>query len=351
MDAIKNKFHQDLANLRKLIEFYDIENRLLSDWNLTQKIPEVEYLAELVNKFTDFNLEKRVFNYNSVIISLYGFFEKFIEDCLIAYVLALNELVENYNSLPELVRTSHYRLSLAILNKMDQDRYRGGYTKESVIKNLYECITLHESYQLNSEAFSQHSANFRQQVIDQSFTYIGLEKISAVLLKDSIFYNYLLHKLQKTDVSEISFDEAYFELNDLAERRNEVAHGVPSSILSSPILLDYIVYFEYYAVAMVVTLQKNLDIIHLEEYGKRLGEITDVFKNGTVVCFTTNNVEIKVGDILVGKNEHGIVKGFIKSIQIDDEFVTSIAGGDSEIGVELDAKFKKTHQLFLISSN
>ncbi|MBK9283822.1 MAG: hypothetical protein IPM51_05820 [Sphingobacteriaceae bacterium] len=349
MDVIRIKFHQEILDLRNLILFYEAEFKLHDTFMDTPTTKEELLILELSETLKKFKLSKLQYNYNSIIISLYGSFERFIENCLITYVDNLNNLVNSYKNLPESILKNHFTLSLSLLNKIEQPKYGGPLTKEDVIKNLHTCININEGYQLNKDAFAQHTANFRLQVVEESFSHIGINQISQKVLKVESFINYSNTKLGLSESSELIPNESFQILNDLAEYRNYVAHGITSEIIKNDILIDYLDFFEAYSSALIEVLRKDLLYRELEATGIELGEITDVFKDGKVVCFKTNNQIINKGDVLIGKNKERISKATITKIKLNDKEFDSIDDKDNyEIGAEINDSFKKNYKIYLL---
>ena len=349
MDVIKIKFHQEIDDLRNLILFYEAELKLHDTFKTAPHTKEEILILELSETIKRFKLSKLQFNYNSIIISLYGSFERFIENCLITYIDNLNHLINSYKNLPESILKNHFALSLSLLNKIEQPKYAGPLTKEDVIKNLHTCININEGYQLNKDAFAQHSANFRMQVIEETFSHIGINQICQQILKTDSFKNYSNSKLGLSADSELVPNESFQILNDLAEYRNYVAHGITSEIIKNDILIEYLDFFEVYSISLIDILRKDLLFRELEASGIKLGELTNIYKDGKVVCFKTNNQAINKGDVLIGKNKKIIVKASISKIKLNDNEVETIDDKDNyEIGAEISDSFKKNFKIYLI---
>jgi len=349
MIAIRDKFNQEILDLEKLINFYDLENKLLDSFNQDPKTKEELVINELSNTLKSFKISKRQFNYNSIIISLYGSFERFIENCLISYVDELNILIKAYKDLPDSITKQHFILSLSLLNKIEQPRYNGPLRKEDIIRNLHTCVNTLNDYQLNKDAFTQHTANFRLGVIDEVFSQIGVNQISQKILKISSFSDFIHENLGLGDNSELNINECFQILNDLAEYRNYVAHGVTSELIENNILREYLIFFKHYSFSLIEVLNSNLLHRELEEKGKELGEITDVYQNGKVICFMTKNKSLKIGDNILGKNADKIVKASIKKIKLDGDEIEMIDNNNNyEIGIEIDSQMKKNFKLYLI---
>ena len=235
------------------------------------------------------------------------------------------------------------------MNKVEQPKYNGPLRKEDIIKNLHTCLNTVNDYELNKDAFSQHSANFRLQVIDETFSQVGIKQISTKILKIKSFKEYIASKLGVSEDRKLKVNESFQILNELAELRNFVAHGVSSSIIQNNILLDYLVFFRKYTSSLVEVLNNNLLHFEIEENSIELGEITDVFRDGEIICLNTKNTSINIGDKIIGKNEHNIIKTTIKGIKFNDVDIERIDSNENyEIGINVEDKIKRNYKIYLV---
>lgn len=351
MDSVLKDFHDELGEIKKLIEFYELEKKLMQNF-LNSGSDNDLILIQFSEKLKDFRLSKLKYNYNSVIISLYGSFEKFIENSIVGYIEEINEIIEEYKKLPEIITKNHLLLSLSLINKIEQVKYNGPLRKELVIENLHTCINTLDEYKLNKEAFSQHSANFRIQVIDENFKQIDVVELSKKILKEQCFKTYLINcKGVSSESTNLSIKENLKPINELAELRNYVAHGVDSDIMDNQILLDYVEFFKYYSQSVIKILEENLLFRKVEFHGLKLGHITDVFKGGQIVCFATNGHKIFRGQKIIGINSVNIKTSIIKSIHVDDEEKDFVEGDNIEIGIEIEEKFGKNFNLYVLNED
>ncbi|SFF30536.1 MAE_28990/MAE_18760 family HEPN-like nuclease [Sunxiuqinia elliptica] len=343
MDNVKSQFISELNSLEKLVDFYN------SEFNLLRINAEgCDSLTEFKTDFHEFYSQKKIFNYNSLIISLYGYFEKFIENILVEYIDKINIIFNRYSSLPEPIVKNHLRLSLELIEKTQNSRYSGSLNKEGIIKNLHECINVNENYQLNKEAFSQHSANFRLQVVDEIFSRVGIESISNRIRKVPEFVNYIKDKYEVAEIQELGNDEINTILNDLAERRNEVAHGVPSQILSNDIIIDYIEYFDHLSNALIEVVNKSIYTLDVEQNCVLINDIRNTYRNGEVICLDSNNLRFSNGDVIYGVNSDTICKSKILNIQrVDVDIETTDETENYEVGLLIDKPFKKNYKVYI----
>ena len=348
MKSVLIEFKLQLEDIKRLIQFYELEKKLSQEFTFTTSNNDI-LLNEFAEKIKEFRLSKLKFNYNSIIISLYGIFERFIENSIVSYIEKINNIIVEYNNLPEVITKQHMLLSLTLLNKIEQPKYNGPLRKEIIIQNLHTCINTLDNYQLNKEAFAQHTANFRTQVIDESFNQIGIKNLSSKILKTNIFRDYLIDvKGFNSESDELLMIENLQILNDLAELRNYVAHGIENEILDNTLLLDFVDFFDVYSKGLIEVCLENLLYREVENKGLKLGAITDVFNDGKIVCFYTNGVKITKGQIIIGKNSKTIRSSKINNIRINEVDVDTTNDDNVEVGIEIENKFIDNFELFVI---
>ncbi len=346
MNSIKAQFIEEMHSLEQLVHFFNKEQELLKSNETSSEI-----LAQFKIGFSSFYSQKKIFNYNSLIISLYGFFEKFIENILIEYVDKINSIYLTYNKLPEIISKNHLKLSLELLDKVQNPRYTGPLNKEIVIQRLHECVNVNENFQLNKEAFSQHSANFRLKVIDEIFGRVGIESMSTQTKKNKLLIEFIKNKYEMSDISELSNDDVHNIMNDLAERRNEVSHGVPSQILSNEILIEYIRYFKVLAESIIEVVYKNVRRLNVSENAIFVSDITDCYRGGNIVCFNTCKNKFTKGDFIYGVNDDSIIISQINNIQLNGKDISETDDTmDYEIGVLLEKPFKRNLKIYKINA-
>lgn len=342
MNSVLLQFHSQLVELAKLLNYYEMEKQLNEESILDDADPGKALLFRLSQQFKSFSVSKREFNYNSLIISLYGYFERFIEEIIIDYAYQLNAAVKLYSKLPIRIAEKHYALSLELLGKLDQARYAGRINKEGIIEKLHACLSDAEGYKFIIDALTQHSANFKTEVIDKCFTNLDIIGINSEILKDGVFNQYTRERLNLGVTDMLSTEAAFEIINDLAQRRNDVAHGVSGDILQSTIILDYITFFHFYTDALVRVCNESLAKYVMDEEIEPLGEIKELFNNGLSPCLNTKGVAVKIGDTLTAVSAVKTTKLKILEIRVDNKPVEEISEGDDQyIGLLLDMKVKK----------
>lgn len=296
------------------------------------------------------NPNKKIFDYKLAILILYGSFENYVESIISQYILKLNATVDSFLKLPKQIQSRHTELSAKLMGLVC-----AGYNKyeqinnADVVKRLYSCYTTPQDYKLNIAAFTQHSSNLRINIIRELFAGIGILSIDKSISKNPEFIEYLKKINPEFCIMlESKNDTVYREncfqlLNDLVERRNDIAHGVDDAddnILSTDVLLEYADYIVALANAIYSVVFEEYAKIAVFSQGKNtfcLGNPIQIFDN-RIVCFNNKYCEISVGDTIVGVNIHEKVLhgiGHIESLQVNRESMNYIS---SEASVDFGAR-------------
>jgi hypothetical protein len=345
-------FKERLAALRHYIDGLEIESELLSA-TIESDTPSPE---SIVVKFQEhlvpFISQVRIFNYNSIVISLYGFFEQFIESMLRNYIDYLNEIVPKFSELPDSIKQNHTELSFEQIKRIKSSRYRGDFTETEIILSLHTCVNDADNYQVNAEAFVHHTANFRTDVIQESFTQVGVENISRRVLECTGFQDYLKTVNPDRDVENIKIDEAFFYLDDLAERRNEVAHGAPSEMLNNTRFLDYITFFEAYGLALYEVVYESTLPYIVKHHGIELGPPIAVY-NSKIVGISVSNRTVQVGDLLIAQTANTArpyLASEIQSLHVDKTAYKEVPANPDgvDIGMRVTFNAKDNQSFFLV---
>lgn len=294
------------------------------------------------------NPYKKIFDYKLAILILYGAFENYIESIISQYILKLNAAVDSFSKLPKQIQSHHTELSAKLISFIcaGHSKYEQ-VDSADIIKRLHSCYSTPLNYQLNVAAFTQHSSNLRINTIRELFSGIGISGIDTSITKNSEFESYLKKTnpefciMSESKNNTLYRDGCFWLLDDLVERRNDIAHGVDDAddnILSTDVLIEYADY--------VVALSKAIYSIMVEEYAKAtifsqgnniscLGTPIKVFDN-RIVCFNNKYKKISVGDTIAGVNTCKRVRvGHIESLQIDSKPAEYIS---PDISVDFGAK-------------
>ena len=112
-------------------------------------------------------------------ILLYGLFEQYVEELIVAYLLELEHTVPNFGDMPEKIKKSHTELSAQLLLNSQLDKYRDRCNVSDVVQRMHLCVN-GENFRLNTLAFIDHKSNFRIESLNQFFASVGISGISAL---------------------------------------------------------------------------------------------------------------------------------------------------------------------------
>ena len=313
-----------------------------------------EQIRKLLNTLKEhdrsFRTDKRIFEYKASIISLYGLLEKYVELWIKEYLDSLSNVVPEYNKIDQKIRDNHFELSLKLINTIttrETAKYQH-LTKEEVLKKLNDCIVNPSKYQINTDAFVLLSGNLKHNKIVELFNKLNLD-LNDELLKNEELKNEI--GLNQNTISRIEKDILYNKINDLVERRNQIAHGSEEvdDILSISELEPYIQFLEKYCQAIFQTLFEQViknESIHTFQ---KVENVIKIFGN-KVLAFAIENYTIKVGDMLIIQTKEGrFYKKPILTIELNNQREPEFTITEkTKIAVSVDYKIKDNHTFYII---
>jgi len=317
---------------------------------------------------------RKKFNYSAIVILLYGYFENFIERIAKQYVKEIAGLAESFEQLPERIRKNHFSKSIELSQKLSLDKYKGLTTQDQIIANLFSCQNIQsKNFTLNVESYSMHTANVRCEIIDAVFTDVGVEKINQKIIDEPNFSKYLRDndvEFRALPESEVKFLRGATlklqeRLKELAQRRNEIAHGVQvDNILSTEILqTEYINFLRQYAQSLNQVLQASISsfqkILLADELKNYIciGSPVKVWQKGYIAGFpdVSNDItsRITVGDQVIIEISKKRSKEY-KKIKIMQIYVNETPQEYIELStlplsftLKLNEKIKENHVVFV----
>lgn len=269
------------------------------------------------------------------------------------YVKDLSDVVPTYGQLPDAIRNHHSELSMALLSRVKQGKYKGSKTEVSIIADLNSCLSGAPTFKVNHEAFAHHTSNFRIQLIDDVFARIGVQSVSQRLCVYSPFAEHAAAKFPGRDLPSIPATELFFWINDLAERRNEVAHGPVSALLAFNLLLEYIDFVEAFGRSLFCMARASVAEYAAHFLGLNLG--TPIIVHGHhIVCINIRSAHIEVGDTMVaitGDSKQPVRFGAVESLGVNDITVPNVTADANgiDVGIKVPFRAKANHSFYLVS--
>jgi hypothetical protein len=353
MDPCLEDFRSALTGLRHYVDGFEYIGKVVAASETDKEESEETPVVEMRRHFRTHVTRRRQFEYNSAIVSMYGLLERFLETLITHYLSRMAAFVPTYAEMPKSVRAHHLELTLDVLQKRERQEYCR-LSVPKMLADLSSCLNTGEGYRFDPLPFTHHASNFRVSSINEFFRKVGLGGIATAIARDATMQEFLG-----------TYDAALVEptvppaialgiLDDLADRRNEVSHGMPGQLLSTEILKSYIAFLDVFGTAATAFVKRAL-IPYAKQYrGIRLGCPIAVF-NHVIACFDSG-VEIATGDILIAgpPDESERSWGEILELQQDDKTVDQFVPHTShhnKVACRVSFRIKETHEVFLVRAS
>jgi hypothetical protein len=277
-------------------------------------------------------IELRQSRYSYTVVTLYGAFERFVDLLISRYVEMLEAAITRYQDLPETIQASHERRTLEALNDATW-LARTQTSSSSLIQNLYLCNTDPDGFKLNGSVYARHPFNYRRESLGRAFSPLGVTKVMAQLVSSRVFQTFLPGpRLEGLTDGECR------AIDDLAERRNDVAHGEPTDLLSLEYLNEYLDFFWMIGMGLFDVLRRHLMEHLLLARGLPVMEVDEVHYK-TVVCpdlsLLPDGTVLKVGmPIFTSRRLRPAVPpqfGSIREIRVDNVMVDQVTAREGVV--------------------
>ncbi|WP_338412207.1 hypothetical protein MN210_19265 [Psychrobacter raelei] len=118
-DETLELFIKDIRSIRDYLQHI----RLIDSIGTVSQSSTNNELIQYREHLNGFRVSKKIFEYKSLIISLYGILEKHIGEWIEEFINKVPEIVSNYNNLPEKFRDNHFYLSAKLLTLVSECNY------------------------------------------------------------------------------------------------------------------------------------------------------------------------------------------------------------------------------------
>ncbi len=337
----------ELAELKALVASIDPVNAALSGHKDT-----------VVQQYVSI---RRRFDYAAFVVALYASFEKFVENLIAAYI-RLEAGRVRYAALPKKLTDKHLVGTADFLRRgrLGESRYVG-LSEQDLVKNLFECLSGANPYELNEAVVIAHDANLRVGEVDALFSAVGIEQIcDRACRADAVLAWYcMVHGVDTPPQDGVKRTVLEERLKDIVERRNQVAHrgGNPMNLLGGAAMGEAVAFIEGLATSIFsLVVGRYLQTHHSESAGRveltlRAGD--GPFKSRTVVVVHKPAQRLYVGQpVFVVVESIGARWGRIQSLRVDDDEVLELAAkanAPKGVGVGLDFKFPKSSDARLVA--
>lgn len=343
-------FERTTRDLRLLIDRNRLEENLLSISLVNTQPVELQKLLEKYrSRMEPYSLRQA--QYSTQLVLLYGAVERLMEGLLTGLADGMADLVPTFDLLPAQIRDNHRRKSLdALRDEVWLSRQNDPKVASRLIENLSSCENRLNNYSLNSLAYARHSANFRRSNIDDAFRALAVDELCSRAASTEPFRDYLDASPRAVGI----LDSSLGAIDDLAERRNEIAHGSPSQLLNLNELTEYLDFFDIFARSAYLVLCRFLGQFVVGHHAKYLGAVQKVHFHH-VMCIDTGilpeGTHIEAGDLVAMRlsDNAGFEIGSIVNLRLDSgdvhEFRTQ---QDLKVGIETSFRLRESRDVYLI---
>jgi hypothetical protein len=283
MDLMISLLTSELKELRSHIKFIDNLN--------------IDILSTSENYEYSKSSAKRKFEYCSAIISLYGLIENYIEKFCFEYSEILENKIPSYEFLDSKFANNHFDLTIDLIKKVSEKKYSkyASIKKENLVSNLNNCLTFQQPYKLNREAFTINIGNLKHSKICDTIGNLNIK---------------LNEKLKEVYLINTQTENAFNKIDDLVQRRNEIAHGNVQDILDTTEIVLYIDFVEKYLFS-IGKIMKNeiqqLDLLYKKINKCILLNDTKVFNGNIIGIPNGKDLNFEIGDKMIIQKSNNIM--------------------------------------------
>jgi hypothetical protein len=344
-----DSLHQFQDRVEQLIAFLDdteaisalVSHPMLEDEENTGASSVWSHLVRLRSS----KINRRIQTYASGIILLYGLFEQYVEDVLIAYLEEIDSTITNFDDVPDKIRQSHTNLSAQLLINRELDKYRDRCNEADIILRMHSCM--HGGpFRLNALAFTDHKSNFRIEPLNRFFELAGISGMSACIKTTAAYKEYCAAKFPNQRIDNLPDKVLFEDLDDLAWRRNVVAHGWPDDTLSIDMMKERAEFVRVLGECIYDALRQNVLPHIIKHQCHALPKPLSVFNNA-IVCFHLETGSLTKGSQIIAARSGGYLEGKIVSIEIDHVQQTEVTAPPSvDVACLVDFKAKHNYRYF-----
>lgn len=337
-------FIEDINGIREYIKYINLVNNI----EISNLASSDTSLVELREHLRNFGVSKKIFEYKSITISLYGILEKHIGIWIKEYINQLPEIITSYNELPDRFREDHFHLSVKLIGLISEKKHAKyeSLKKESILAKLNSCIEKPSDFKLNSDAFYLRSGNLKHGKIAEALTYLDISLTSNLKVIGQRSGGFLSDRAP--NISNKG-DELFRLIDELVARRNDIAHGEDiDNIINVREFDEYVDFLEGYGRAIFQTLIEKIYQLEAEHLYKEIDNVIKIYR-GSILCFEIEGNEISVGEnIIVKLLDGGFMKKEILGIQKDSkDFEHLVVEEPEDIGINVGVGISKGQTFFI----
>jgi len=339
------EFENDIASIREYIKHIGFVNEIARN----NRESSDESLKEFCTHLSGFRTYKKIFEYKSIVISLYGIIEKHINIWIREHTVRIPMLILKYDELPENIKKNNFSFSIKLISLISENRFAKyeDLNKEDILFKLNNCLKQSGIYSLNGEAFMPFSGNLKHSKIIEAFKTLNIDLPKKIKVNKQ-FADFYKTKYNKS--IDNKGNEVFKKIDEIVNLRNDIAHGTQiDNILNVTEFEDYIVFLEKYGKAIFESIVEKEIEYEAEYLYEEIENIINIYKQGSILCFEIEGTTINKGDFIIIKTlDNHFFKKEILEIQKDN--ITSDKLNvvlKTNVGVNLGSGLTKSQTFFL----
>lgn len=291
--------------------------RLMNHLSIQQKFDavneeiQVSNLAEDVkahiNTVLQKNTDEKIFDYNSNIISLYGYWEQYVESVIKEYLKVLRNLKTENDVRNETIKYRYKNSLVSLFNKVSTSNPKFRHlTDEHIINAMYIGYYQKQNDYI-PEAFYQSGGNYNKKETVDCFHRLGFKDFANSLIKYPALHAYYIGAGYTEETIKNASDNTLFaKLDNLVSYRNEIAHGGSdgTTLLNAEEVMEYVKFMRALGASLterlnddiceIMWLKKTCNEIEVRQYYDRLN--VSVLRKGIFYIDTSNPVICYAGN-------------------------------------------------------
>lgn len=220
-------FRKHINLLKEASDTYDL---------IQQKDDILDEYKNKIQKVLQKDTNEKLIEYNSNVITLYGYWEQFVENIINEYVTEINSI-----SISAEIKHEDYRKQIFnLFNRIEKSNPKFKNIKEEdIIESLYS-VVINKQNKYIAQAFYQSGGNYNFEEIAKCFKSIGISDFESKLK----LYPSMKSYFKKENNSDYRSANLFAKLDYFVSLRNEVAHGGGQNMISPDEFIPYVEFFE-----------------------------------------------------------------------------------------------------------
>lgn len=306
MNISLNSFKANITEIEAHIKTLEDSQKIVAE---TKSMPLPPSVTEPLNRVIARRNSEKSFEYRANVVSLYGAFERYIEELIKEYVNEIKGICVSYQNLDERIRKGYVDKWKNLHSNLIKGHTKYVLTEEKMVRNMHDTI-IGNSSGIMAECYIPIGGNYRHKTICDIMTDLGASNIQTSLVK----YEPLKKYIEDNGLGGTEESILFHEIENLVERRNEVAHGAKDDLLSDGefnVMMNFVVIY-----VTALNNYMNDELLRVEwdvKNGLSPYKPMNVYKGGKVPAFKVNNITIRQGDNVLVKWPNGNYPRYMKT--------------------------------------